>query len=76
MPDQASAKGVTAPLLLVLAEAWNGTSWTIQSSPSPPSGFASSLLGVSCYSTSDCTAVGDSTNSLGDERTLAEVESG
>jgi hypothetical protein len=58
-----------------MAEAWNGTAWTIQSSI-PPGAYGSVLLGVSCSSTTDCTAVGGSTNSLGAELTLAEDESG
>ena len=40
-----------------LAERWNGTAWSIESSPSPGS-YGPMLLGVSCPSASDCTAVG------------------
>ena len=40
-----------------LAERWNGTAWWIDSSPSPGS-YGPTLLGVSCPSASDCTAVG------------------
>src|ERR1017187_1158169 len=40
-----------------LAERWNGTAWSIESSPSPGS-YGPTLLGVSCPSASDCTAVG------------------
>jgi hypothetical protein len=40
-----------------LAERWNGTSWSIQTTPNPESGSAE-LLGVSCDSSSSCTAVG------------------
>jgi hypothetical protein len=40
-----------------LAESWNGTAWSIESSPSPGS-YGPTLLGVSCPSASDCTAVG------------------
>jgi hypothetical protein len=58
-----------------MAEVWNGTVWTIQSSVAPGA-YGSVLLGVSCSSTTDCTAVGGSTNSLGAELTLAEAESG
>ena len=40
-----------------LAEAWNGTSWSIQQAPSPQ-GFAFGRAGsVSCTSASACTAV-------------------
>ena len=43
---------------LSLAESWNGTSWTIQSAPSP-SGY-SVLSAVSCTAAGACTAVGTS----------------
>ncbi len=41
-----------------LVEAWDGTTWTIQTTPSP--GTVSSLAGVSCTSSTACTAVGSS----------------
>jgi hypothetical protein len=41
-----------------LAERWDGTSWSIQSVPSPPNGQDSTLSAVSCSSTTACTAVG------------------
>jgi hypothetical protein len=41
-----------------LAERWNGSSWSVASSPNPSGAKGSSLLGVSCTSTSACTAVG------------------
>ena len=40
-----------------LAEKWNGSSWSLQSSPDPDTSN-SGLLGASCVSGSDCTAVG------------------
>jgi hypothetical protein len=43
---------------LTLAEAWNGTKWTIQPTPNPVGTTNSELTGVSCTSTSACTAVG------------------
>jgi hypothetical protein len=39
-----------------LAERWNGTAWTLQSTPSP--GGAGNFLGVSCTSATSCFAVG------------------
>lgn len=42
-----------------LADVWNGSSWTIQSVPRPPGILGSELSGVSCVSTTACTAVGD-----------------
>ncbi len=41
-----------------LAERWNGTSWTVQSTPNPSETGSSNLLGVSCFSSTSCTAVG------------------
>ena len=41
-----------------LAEAWNGTSWSIQQVPSPPPGGVGGFRGVSCTSASACVAVG------------------
>ena len=57
---------------VTLAESWNGTEWSIQSTPNPTGATASSLNGVSCRSSDWCTAVGRSTNSSGTEVTLAE----
>jgi hypothetical protein len=59
-----------------LAEVWNGTSWSIQSIPNPTGEKGIVLSGVSCTSSSACTAVGDYVNSSGSEVTLAEVWSG
>lgn len=43
-----------------LAYAWNGTSWTQQTLPTPPAGAVGpELNGISCPSATDCTAVGD-----------------
>jgi hypothetical protein len=48
---------------LTLAEEWNGTSWTVVSSPNP-SGYnlGNVLSSVSCISATACTAVGDYPN--------------
>ena len=48
---------------LPLAESWNGTTWTIQPVPSPTGGYSIVLDGVSCTSSSACTAVGNYTKS-------------
>ncbi len=45
---------------LTLAEAWDGTGWTIQPTPNLAGAFSSSLSGVACPSASACTAVGSS----------------
>jgi len=55
-----------------LAERWNGTEWSIQSTPSPSGATHSILSGVSCPSTTACKAVGRYHNSSGKEVTLAE----
>jgi hypothetical protein len=55
-----------------LAERWDGTSWTIQSTPNPPGSTQIFLDGVSCTSASSCTAVGHYQSTL----TLAEVWNG
>ena len=41
-----------------LAEAWNGTSWSIRPAPGPAASKHASLSGVSCTSSSACMAVG------------------
>ena len=52
---------------VALAEGWNGTKWSIQTTPNPAGGSNSMLNGVSCASATACTAVGGSSNG-----TLAE----
>jgi hypothetical protein len=59
-----------------LAEAWNGTSWTVETTPNPPAAAASYLDAVSCISTTACTAVGSYYNSSNTEVTLADVWNG
>ena len=55
-----------------LAEKWSGSEWTLQSAPNPTGAKWSSLAGVSCTSSSACTAVGRYENSSKVEVTLAE----
>jgi hypothetical protein len=43
----------------MLAERWNGDTWTIEETPSPVEATESELEGVSCASADSCTAVGD-----------------
>jgi hypothetical protein len=57
-----------------LAEAWNGTSWSIVKTPDPGS-TSNELRGVSCISPSRCMAVGDFAG-IGNELTLAESWNG
>jgi len=55
---------------MTLAEAWNGTNWSIQTTLNPTAN--SVLSSVSCTAANACTAVGASVNSSGAEATLAE----
>lgn len=41
-----------------LAEGWNGTSWTVQSTPNPSGAADSNFYGISCSSPVACLAVG------------------
>ncbi len=45
---------------LTLAEAWNGSNWTVQPTPNPPGSVFSSLYGTSCPTKTYCAAVGSS----------------
>jgi hypothetical protein len=58
---------------VTLAESWNGTAWTVQSTPSPSGAIAAFLDGVSCPSASSCTASGWYQISSGAYETLAET---
>jgi hypothetical protein len=48
---------------LALAESWDGTSWQRRHVPRPAHAGTDELLGVSCATTTACTAVGDSATS-------------
>ena len=58
-------------VLATLVESWNGTAWTIVSSPTSPT-TDSGLNGVSCASASSCIAVGFYLDGSGFSRTLIE----
>ena len=49
-----------------LAEYWNGTTWTVQSTPNPAGGSNITLAGVACGSANACVAVGGYYNGHGD----------
>jgi hypothetical protein len=70
--DDENSSGV----VVTLGEAWNGTSWTIETTPDPPGATNSYLDGVSCTSPDACAAVGSYENSSGVVVTLAEAWSG
>jgi hypothetical protein len=55
-----------------LVESWNGTAWSVVPTPSLGSSTVSTLLGVSCVSASDCTAVGAQLGAGNANQTLAE----
>jgi hypothetical protein len=63
------------PTGINLAEVWNGTSWKIQSVPSPAGSTSAALFAVSCTSATFCEAVGVSDSGSG-EMPLAEVWNG
>src|SRR5436309_4618588 len=46
--------GVTKPLSL----SWNGTAWSVTTTPVPSGASSSRLDGITCLSSSDCRAVG------------------
>ena len=60
----------------LLAETWDGTSWTIQTVPLPAGGLGGSLVGVSCSSASSCIAVGSYADSSNTNQPLAEAWNG
>ncbi len=59
---------------VTLAERWNGTAWSIQSTPTQ--GNTSNLVSVSCSSTSECVASGVDLSSAGKQSTLVELWNG
>lgn len=50
---------------LALVEAWNGSAWSIRTTPTASGVQASVLNGVSCPAVRDCTAVGNYSDSSG-----------
>jgi hypothetical protein len=59
-----------------LAEVWNGSNWSVQSTPNPAGVTSSQLNDVFCVSASRCEAVGQATVSGGNVQTLAEEWTG
>jgi hypothetical protein len=56
-----------------LGEVWNGTAWTLRSTPNRPSAGRNILNGVSCGASQMCTAVGDTQDVGGTGATLIET---
>jgi hypothetical protein len=54
------------------AEGWDGASWVMQDAARPAGATTNELTGVSCVSARFCEAVGNATDVLGNEITLAE----
>lgn len=69
-----TAVGATglSPQTSGLAESWNGVTWTDETVPSPNGATSDGLNGVSCTSTTACTAVGFYLDSSGAKHALAE----
>jgi hypothetical protein len=64
-------------VLRTLAERWNGSSWTIQTTPNPSALYGDGLESVVCQSATACTAVGfTNINSSGLEVSSAETWNG
>jgi hypothetical protein len=55
-----------------LAESWDGTAWSVSPSPSPGS-YSNILNGVSCASSTWCSAVGDAWPDTSTSQTLIET---
>ena len=55
-----------------LAERWDGSRWSAESTPNPAGALSGELDGVSCTSATACTAVGSPENSARNAFTLAE----
>jgi hypothetical protein len=60
---------------VTLAERWNGSSWSVQTTPNPGGGTNTVLNRVACTSATSCIAVGDSYNGTV-ETSLAEAWNG
>jgi hypothetical protein len=59
-----------------LIEQYDGTGWSVVSSPNPSASMDSSLSGIACAGASDCWAVGSYYNANDDEVTLIEQYTG
>ena len=60
------SEGVTKTLIL----AWNGTSWSVQTSPNPSGAKSSELASIDCFNASSCRAAGSYVDSTGVTKTL------
>lgn len=67
-----SYQAVTSGPQVTLAEHWNGTTWTGETTPNPSGSTFTQLSSVSCTSASACIAVGYSEDSTRNQHLLAE----
>jgi hypothetical protein len=79
-PSAASCTAVgnyvnTSGVSQTLVESWNGSAWSLVSSPDRGSGN-NTLAGISCPSAASCTAVGNYVNTSGVSQTLVESWNG
>jgi hypothetical protein len=58
--------------LTTLAEGWDGSTWSLQTTPNPVGHLGASLNGISCTSSTLCTSVGYFYDGLSVQRTLAQ----
>jgi hypothetical protein len=56
-----------------LAEAWNGTAWSIQNTPNPPDTRGNQFDAIACTSPARCTAVGQQADQAGTPSPLGEA---
>lgn len=63
---------IGSPGVRTLAEGWAGARWSLQTLPRPPGSLFTQLAGVSCPSTTRCTAVGSNLSPFGSTMLLAE----
>ena len=73
-PSSTSCTAVGTHGTETFAESWNGTSWSIASTPNPAGAEKSYLEAVSCTSASACTAVGYYTYPVKGESATEEVK--
>jgi hypothetical protein len=57
-----------------LAESWNGTAWSMATTPNPATSTASYMASVQCTAASTCAVVGAFSKAASEEGTLAENE--
>jgi hypothetical protein len=57
-----------------LANVWNGTGWALESTPNPAGASSAELAGVSCVSSTECSAAGSYVNAEGTRLTLVETK--